>query len=341
MKAFTYVNAANEKEAIAALQSADPSTRDPRADGSTAARSGQGARILPMAGGMDLLGMMKDYIVSPERVVSIKGLDQSIAAADGGLKIGAAVKIVDLVEHAVSRKLFPALVTAAEAVGTPQIRNMGTVGGNIMQRPRCWYFRNEEFNCLKKGGSRCFAVEGENQFHAIFGDGPCHIVHPSSLAVPVIAYGGRFRVAGPNGAREIDAGEFFQMPNANLYGENVLQPNEIVTHVILPAPGQRSASYEVRFKQSHDWPLAAASVNLVMSGSSVRSARIVMGAVAPIPWRVPAAERVLAGKAITEALATEAANAALAGARPMSGNKYKIQIARTAVKRAIMAAARA
>ena len=213
MKAFTYVNAANEKEAIAALQSAER------------------GKMLPMAGGMDLLGLMKDYIVSPDRVVSIKGLDQTIAAGDGGLKIGAAVKIVDLAEHAVARKLYPALVTAAEGVGTPQIRNMGTVGGNIMQRPRCWYFRNEEFNCLKKGGSRCFAVEGENQFHAIFGDGPCHIVHPSSLAVPVIAYGGRFRVAGPNGAREIDAGEFFQMPNANLYGENVLQPNEIITHV--------------------------------------------------------------------------------------------------------------
>jgi xanthine dehydrogenase YagS FAD-binding subunit len=323
LKAFTYVNAANEKEAVAALASA------------------QRGRLLPMAGGMDLLGLMKDYIVSPDRVVSIKGLDQTIAAGDGGLRIGAAVKIADLAEHAAARKQYPALVTAAEGVGTPQIRNMGTVGGNIMQRPRCWYFRNEEFNCLKKGGSRCFAVEGENQFHAIFGDGPCHIVHPSSLAVPVIAYGGKFRVAGPNGAREIDAGEFFQLPNANLYGETVLQPNEIITHVILPAPGQRSAAYEVRFKQSHDWPLAAASVNLVMAGSMVKAARIVMGAVAPVPWRVPAAERVLAGKAITDAIATEAANAAVAGARPMSGNKYKIQIAKTAVKRAILAASRA
>jgi xanthine dehydrogenase YagS FAD-binding subunit len=323
LKAFTYVNAANEKEAVAALASA------------------QRGRMLPMAGGMDLLGLMKDYIISPDRVVSIKGLDQTIAAGDGGLRIGAAVKIADLAEHAAARKMYPALVTAAEGVGTPQIRNMGTVGGNIMQRPRCWYFRNEEFNCLKKGGSRCFAVDGENQFHAIFGDGPCHIVHPSSLAVPVIAYGGKFRVAGPNGAREIEAGEFFQLPNANLYGETVLQPNEIITHVILPAPGQRSAAYEVRFKQSHDWPLAAASVNLVMAGSTVKSARIVMGAVAPIPWRVPAAERVLAGKAITDAVATEAANAAVAGARPMSGNNYKIQIAKTAVKRAILAASRA
>lgn len=336
MKAFAYVNAASEKEAIAALS---PSTRSNDASGAATARSGPSA--LPMAGGMDLLGLMKDYIVSPGRVVSVRNLDQTIAVADGGLRIGAAVKIADLAEHASARRLYPALITAAEGVGTPQIRHAGTVGGNIMQRPRCWYFRNEEFHCLKKGGSRCFAVEGENQYHSIFGDGPCHIVHPSSLAVPVIAYGGRFRVAGPGGPREIDAGQFFQMPNQNLYGESVLQPGEILTHVLLPAPGQRSATYEVRFKQSHDWPLAAASVNLVMSGPTVKSARIVMGAVAPVPWRAAAAERVLAGKAITEALATEAAVAAVAGARPMTGNAYKIQIARTAVKRAILAASRA
>ncbi|HET9705969.1 MAG TPA: FAD binding domain-containing protein [Vicinamibacterales bacterium] len=323
MKAFAYVNATNEKEAVAALAKAER------------------GRLLPMAGGMDLLGMMKDYIVSPDRVVSIRSLDQTMVSADGGWRIGAATKLVDLVEHAQLRRSYPALATAAESVGTPQIRNVGTVGGNIMQRPRCWYFRNEEFNCLKKGGSRCFAVEGENQYHAIFGDGPCHIVHPSSLAVPVIAYGGRFRVAGSRGAREIDAGEFFQMPNQNLYGESVLQPDEIITHVLLPAPGHKSASYEVRFKQSHDWPLAAASVNLVMSGPTVKSARVVMGAVAPVPWRAQAAERVLAGKAITEAIAAEAAAAAVTGARPMSGNAYKVQIARTAVKRAILAASRA
>ncbi len=320
MKAFAYVNAANEKEAIAALGT-------------------ERGRFLPMAGGMDLLGLMKDYIVSPERVVNIKNLDATVAAADGGLRIGAAVKLADLVDHAGARKLYPALTTAAEEVGTPQIRNMGTVGGNIMQRPRCWYFRNEEFHCLKKGGSRCYAVDGENQYHAIFGDGPCHIVHPSSLAVPVLAYGGRFRVVGPSGAREVDAGEFFQLPNVNLYGETVLQPNEIVTHVILPPPGQRSASYEVRFKQSHDWPLALASVNLVMEGTTVKSARIVMGAVAPIPWRVQAAERLLAGKTISEATALEVATAAVAGGKGLSGNTYKIQVARTAVKRALLKAA--
>jgi xanthine dehydrogenase YagS FAD-binding subunit len=320
LRAFAYVNASNEKEAVAALGT-------------------ERGRFLPMAGGMDLLGLMKDFVVSPERLVNVKNLDATIVSADGGLRIGAAVKLTDLVDHAGARKLYPALVSAAEEVGTPQIRNMGTVGGNIMQRPRCWYFRNEEFHCLKKGGSRCYAVDGENQYHAIFGDGPCHIVHPSSLAVPVTAYSGRFRVVGPSGAREIDAGEFFQMPNVNLYGETVLQPSEIVTHVILPPPGQRSASYEVRFKQSHDWPLALASVNLVMDGATVKGARVVMGAVAPIPWRAQAAERVLVGKAIAEAVAIEASAAAVAGAKGLSGNTYKIQVARTAVKRAILKAA--
>ena len=320
MKAFAYVNAASEREAVAAL-------------------APERGRILPMAGGMDLLGLMKDFIVSPERIVNIKNLDASITAVEGGLRIGAAAKLVDLTEHAGARKLYPALVTAAEEVGTPQIRNMGTVGGNIMQRPRCWYFRNEEFHCLKKGGSRCFAVDGENQYHAIFGDGPCHIVHPSNLAVPVIAYGGRFRVAGPGGAREIDAGEFFQLPHVNLYGETVVQPNELLTHVILPSPGQRSATYEVRFKQSHDWPLALAAVNLTIDGEVVKAARVVMGAVAPIPWRVPAAERALVGRTITDRTAAEAAAAAVAGAKALSGNAYKIQIAKTAVKRAIMKAA--
>ena len=319
MKAFAYVNAANEREAVAAL-------------------APERGRVLPLAGGMDLLALIKDHIVAPERLVNVKNLEAAVTARDGGLRIGAATKLVDLVEHQAARR-YPALVAAAEEVGTPQIRHQGTVGGNLLQRPRCWYFRNEEFACLKKGGARCFAVDGENQYHAIFGDGPCHIVHPSSLAVPIIAYGGRFRIAGPGGAREIDAGEFFQLPNVNLYGESVLQPNELLTHVILPQAGQRSAAYEVRFKQSHDWPLAIAAVNLTLDGATVRTARIVLGAVAPVPWRVPAAERALVGKSITEAVATDVAAIALAGAKALSGNRYKIQIAKTAVKRALLKAA--
>jgi xanthine dehydrogenase YagS FAD-binding subunit len=319
MKAFAYVNAANEKDAIAGLGT-------------------ERGRVMPLGGGMDLLALMKDYIAQPERIVNVKNLDRSVRkSADGGLRIGAAITLADLVANADVARLYPALVQAAEEVGTPQIRNAGTVGGNLNQRPRCWYFRNEEFPCLKKGGSRCFAVDGENQFHAIFGDGPCHIVHPSSLAVPAIALEARFRLVGPAGEREVAAADYFVMPDANIFGETVLKPNEILTHVILPAPGAvKSATYEVRFKQSHDWPLASATAALSMNGQTIRGARIVMGAVAPVPWRSQAAEAALAGKQLSEETAMAAADAAIQGAKPMSGNAYKIQIARTAVKRAIL-----
>jgi len=322
VKAFAYVNAANEKEAVAALVP-------------------ERGKVLPLAGGMDLLGLMKDYVAQPETLVNVKGLPSAIAVpAQGVATIGAAVRLADLAAHAGVAGAYPALAEAAGSVGTPQIRNSGTVGGNIMQRPRCWYFRNEEFHCLKKGGSRCFAVEGENQYHAIFGETPCHIVHPSSLAVPVMAYGGRFRVLGPEGEREIEADKFFAMPDRNMYGETVLEPNELVTHVILPRPANvKSALYEIKFKQSHDWPVAMASVALTMSGTTVASARVVLGAVAPVPWRSQAAEAVLKGKALTPEVAAEAAEAAVKDAKPMSQNAYKVQLARVALERALARAA--
>ena len=322
MKPFAYVNAASEKEAVAAL-------------------GPERGKFLPLAGGMDLLAMMKDYIAQPERLVNVKGLDRTIARTpDGGMRIGAAVTLTQLAEHTDARRMYPAVTDAAGEVGTPQIRNVGTVGGNINQRPRCWYLRNEEFPCLKKGGSTCFAVDGENQYHAIFGDGPCHIVHPSSLAVPAVALNAKFRVVGPAGERLVEAGDYFQMPDRNLFGETVLAPNELLTHMMLPPPGAlRTATYEVRFKQSHDWPLAFASVALSMSGDTVRAARIVMGAVAPVPWRSAAAEAALTGKRLSEEAAMTAADAAVQGAKPMTLNSYKVQIARTAVKRAIMKAA--
>lgn len=323
MKPFAYVNPTNEKDAVAAL-------------------SPEHERSVPIGGGQDLLARMKDYVTQPDRVVNVKGaLDASVTAAGGGLKIGAAMKMVDLAEHADVKRLYPAIAAAAIEVGTPQIRHQGTVGGNLNQRPRCWYFRNEEFVCFKKGGTTCFSPAGENQFHAIFGGGPSYIVHPSSLAVPMVAYGATFRLFGPNGERMVPAAEYFTMPTLqNVQRENVLAPNELLTHVILPAPGAvRSGHYEVRYKESHDWPIAFATVLLTMTGSSVAAARVVMGAVAPIPWRSQAAEQALAGKPVTEATAAAAADAALRDARPMSQNAYKVQVAKTAVKRAILRAA--
>src|SRR5262249_38713099 len=236
VKAFEYANPTTEKDAVTAL----------RIDGRIA---------LPLAGGMDLVARMKDYVTTPDRVVNGKNaLDKTIVATpDGGMNI------VDLVEHAQVAKLYPAVVAAAGEVGTPQIRNAGTVGGNINQRPRCWYFRAEDFVCYKKGGNRCFSPAGENQYHAIFGnEGPSHNLHPSGLAVPFVAYGATFRVVGPNGERMVPASDYFTMPNMqNVRKENVLADDEILTHVMLPAPGNvKSGHYEVRYKESHDWPLA-------------------------------------------------------------------------------------
>ena len=322
MKLFTYVNPTNEREAVAAL-------------------SPEHEKAMPLGGGQDLLARMKDYITQPDRIVNVKNaLEATVAPVSGGLRIGAAMKMVDLAEHAEVGRMYPAVAAAAVEVGTPQIRNQGTVGGNLNQRPRCWYFRNEEFVCFKKGGNTCFSPAGENQFHAIFGTGPSFIVHPSSLAVPFVAYGATFRLFGPNGERLVPAAEYFTMPTLqNVQRENVLQPNELLTHVILPAPGSvKSGHYEVRYKTSHDWPIAFATVLLVMNGSTVQSARVVMGAVAPIPWRAQAAEQALAGKAISPETAVAAAEAALRGATPLSQNAYKIQVAKTAVERAILRA---
>src|SRR3954466_6134776 len=268
MKAFSYVNPSSEREAVAAL----------KIDGIA----------LPIGGGQDLLARMKDYIDSADRVVNLKGLDATIvASADGGIKIGSAVKIIDLFEHAHVATSYPGINAAAIEIGTPQIRNQGTVGGNVNQRPRCWYYRDEEFVCYKKGGNRCFSPEGANQFHAIFGDGPSYIGHPSSLAVPFVAYDATFRLLGPRGERMVKAADYFTMPTKqNVQRENVLEPDELLTHVILPPPGSmKSGHYEVRYKASHDWPIAFATVLLSMSGSTVQAARIVMGAVAPVPWR--------------------------------------------------------
>jgi xanthine dehydrogenase YagS FAD-binding subunit len=322
MKPFAYVNPTNEKDAIAAL----------------AVTTGQ---ALPLAGGQDLLARMKDYITEPDRIVNVKNaLDATVTPAGGGLRIGAGMRMVDVAEHAEIARMYPAVAAAAIEVGTPQIRNQGTVGGNLNQRPRCWYFRNEEFVCFKKGGNTCFSPQGENQFHAIFGSGPSFIVHPSSLAVPFVAYGATFRLAGPKGERLVPAAEYFTMPSLqNIQRENVLAADELLTHVILPAPGDvKSGHYEVRYKASHDWPIAFATVLLSLTGSTIRSARVVLGAVAPIPWRSPAAEQALAGKPLNEATAMAAAEAALRDARPLSQNGYKVQVAKTALKRAILRA---
>ncbi len=321
MKAFTYKSATTEDQAVKAL----------------------GANALALAGGTSLLNLMKERVLEPEVLVNIKdirGLGQIEAAGDG-LKIGANATLSAILEHEGVRKSYPALAQAIEDLATPQIRNMATLGGNLCARTPCWYYMHETFSCAKAGrGNTCPAKEGENEYHAIFAtDGPCVSVHASSAAPALIALGGKVRVVGAGGAREIDLEKFFTLPKDNVQKENVLAPNEIVTHVTLGKAAPKSATYTVLHRGSHDWPVGLASVALEMSGANVRAARIVLGAVAPVPWRAAEAEAALAGKSVSEETAGKAADAAVAGAVPLAQNAYKKQTTRAAVKRAILMAA--
>ncbi len=296
-----------------------------------------------LAGGTDLVSLMKEYLATPKRVVNIKGIKElgGIQNTKAGLRIGATVTIEELLENAEVRKGFPALTEAARGVASPQIRNMGTVGGDLCQRPRCWYFR-QGFGLLAMKDGQSLVPSGENRYHAILGNaGPAYFVSASSLGPALVALGAKVRLASSSGHREVAAAKFFVTPQNDSSREIALLPNEILTEIVVPHEGSKSATYEVRQKEALDWPLATASVALKMKGSTVSSARIVLGHVAPTPWAATQAEQVLAGKAVTPESAEEAAKAALADAKPLSGNGYKVQLARVAVKRALLEAVRA
>ncbi|HEX2713696.1 MAG TPA: FAD binding domain-containing protein [Candidatus Acidoferrales bacterium] len=296
-----------------------------------------------LAGGTDLLSLLKDYVVTPRRVVNIKGIRalEGIHSTAEGLQIGATVTFEELQEDRTVGEEFPALAQAAAGVSSPQIRNMGTVGGDLCQRPRCWYFRSG-FGLLAKGENGASLVPGgENRYHAILGnDGPAYFVNPSSLAPALIALGATVRLFGPKGQREVALAEFFVIPKKDAERENVLQSNEILTAVAIPAAsrGLYNATYEVRQREMLDWPLAAASVALRVQSGKAASAQIVLGHVAPLPWRAPSAAQWLEGRSITEETSAQAGGEALRGAKPLTQNAYKVQLARVAVKRALLAA---
>src|SRR5713226_8722506 len=293
MKAFEWMNATSVPEAINALKSAPTP-----ADADDAAR--------PIAGGQDLLTTMKDYITRPTRVVNLKGirgLDKIEEDSKGGLRIGALVTLSQLEEHPVVRRSFPGLSEAAHSVGTPQIRNLGTVGGNLCQRPRCWYFRLEEVVCLKKGGTECYAATGENKYHAILGGGPSYIVHPSDLAPMLVALGASVSVVGAEGKRAIPLDKFFTLPSeGNLRRENVLKNDEIITEVHVPASKFAAHSTYLKFKErdSMDFAMSAVAAAVALGpNKTISEARLVLGGVAPVPWRVPKAEGYLIGKTLS------------------------------------------
>jgi xanthine dehydrogenase YagS FAD-binding subunit len=294
-----------------------------------------------LAGGTDLLDLQKEYVAQPNKVISLTGVTtlSGIKIGDTSVLIGAGTKLADIAAHPELRKRFPALTTAAGDIGGPQIRNMGTLGGNLCQRNRCWYFRDEQVNCLLKGGNKCYALDGENRFHAVFTQGHnCVIVNPSTLAPGLIALGAKAEVLGPNGKRELELAKFFHAPRSATEREHVLAPNEIVLSVSIPSTGLANASYEVRHKQSYDWPLVQAAVAFKLEGGKATGVKVVLGHVAPTPLAANIAQA-LEGQSITEQSAAAAGKAAARGAKPLSQTEYKIKLIEVAVKRALLTAA--
>jgi len=293
-----------------------------------------------LAGGTDLLALMKDYVVAPARLVNLKrvpGLGAIQYSAARGLTIGALATMSEIARSPLVARRYPALALAIGDAASPQIRNRATIGGNLCQRPRCWYFRNGYGLLAQDPKKRSLVVNGDNRYHAILGNaGPAYFVSPSTIAPTLIALGAQLQIAGPKGTRKLALGEFYVTPRTDGQREHNLAPNEIVTGVQIPPPdGAIVSYYEVRQKHAFDWPIAIATVCLKMHGSTVRAATVVLGHVAPVPWRSAPCESALIGQKITAAVADAAAQAALAPARSLGKNQYKIPVAKTAVARAI------
>lgn len=302
-----------------------------------------GSDAVVLAGGTDLLSLMKQGVATPQRLVNIKSIRDLEGIEDkgtDGIRIGALVTLDELMQNALIAESYPALVQAAEGVRSPQLESMGTVGGDLCQRPRCWYYRHG-FGLLAMKDGKSMVVEGDNRYHAILGNsGPAYFVSPSSLAPALIAYGAKVGIQGPGGARQVAVADFYKVPTAEGQKEYDLADNEVLTEIVIPsAAGRKAAIYEIREREAMDWPLAVAVVSLEMDGNNVKSANVVLGQVAPKPWSVPAAGQALAGKPVSVDAAEAAGKAAVQGAKPLSKNGYKVTLARVAVKRAVLRAA--
>jgi xanthine dehydrogenase YagS FAD-binding subunit len=295
-----------------------------------------------MSGGTDLVGAMKDRlqdhrIKSVVHIKDVPGLNK-ISFENGTLHIGAAASVADVESSTVVREKFPLLSMAAAQVASPQIRNMGTIGGNLNQRPRCWYYRSESYNCYKKGGDFCFAVTGENQYHAVLGGELCYIVHPSDTAPALIALGATARIVGEGGERTLPFEQYFTGPRIDVKRENVLGPTDILAEILVPEPKPGSKGVYLKIRERSVWDFATVSVAVQVSATNavVDDARIVLGGVAPTPLRVPNAEALLKGKTPDDSTARQAAEAAFLGARPMTNNSYKVDMGKELVLRALL-----
>ena len=295
-----------------------------------------------IAGGSDLLALMKAHVVTPKRLVNIKNIPElrGVTMTKNGLRVGALTRLADVAENRDVQRYYAALGEAVLEAASPQIRNVATLGGNLCQRPRCWYFRNGYGLLPKHSSGRDLIAEGESRYHAILGnDGNAKFVSPSTIAPVLIAYNARIRIEGPNGERELPLEKFYVTPKTGTEREHDLDPNEIITEIVIPNPESLKIGYcEIRQKQAFDWPLTLAAVALRHSDSHVDDARVVLGQVAPTPWISVEAESVLRGSVVTKRIAESAGEAAVTGAKPLSKNRYKVQLARVAVKRAVLRA---
>lgn len=328
MKAFEYFKVTSVADALSLL-----------------VKHGEKAAIL--AGGIDLLGMMKDGIEGPKLklpkyVIGIKGIKELsyIKEQKGGIKIGAGATLTDIAFSEPLAAKYPLLVQAARQVAVPQIRNMATLGGNICQRPRCWYFRGKLFkDCLRKGGGYCYTPAGENQYHAVIGGKGCFMVYPSDMAPALAALNARVEIAGPKGSRTVPIEQFYVRPEKNVLKENILTNQEMVVAVEIPAPASGKGAYlKLKERQAFDFAVVSVAVNLTLKNNTVADARVVFGGVAPFPFRSVKAEAALKGKAIKEGIAASI-QAATGGAEALSGNGYKIAAAQGILEKALISLA--
>jgi len=297
----------------------------------------EGTRI--HAGGTDFLGCLRDGVFGADRVVSLSALDflRGVEKEGEGLRIGALTAITDVARDPAIRKSYAALARGALEVASPQLRHQGTLGGNLCQKPRCWYYRGE-FDCLRKGGRLCFAFKGENQFHCILGGKSCYIVHPSDTAPALVAFDASVRIAGPGGERTVPVERFHVPPAEDPRRETVLEKDEILTHVVLPprAPGLRSSYRKVRARKSWDFAVAGVALAIQFDGDRVKQGRVVLSGAAPVPWRSEAAENELAGRVLNTETASRAASAAVADARPLEHNRYKVALFRGMIEEELL-----
>ena len=296
------------------------------------------------AGGTDLLGCLRDrvfgarHLVSISRIKALRGISET---SDGGVRIGALATITEVAESPQINRLYPGLARGASEVASPQLRNQGTLGGNLCQKPRCWYYRGE-FHCVRKGGDRCYAVGGENQFHCIFGGETCYIVHPSDTAPALVALEASVKTQGPDGPRTIPVEKLHMPPENDPRRETVLRPGEILTEILIPAPvpGLRSSYRKVRARRAWDFALAGLALAVQIEEEKVRHARVVFSGVAPVPWRSVEVEHTILGKMLDQETIRKAADAAVKGAEPMESNGYKVPLLKAVVEEELSLAAK-